>query len=388
MLQEKLSQASPLSLRELKEIGGSEGPCLTILFPLPHEDARQPRLRLKKALDEAERKLTERGVDRDLCRTLLEPVKDLGEEIEGHSESRGVIILRSPAEFRHYFVPQRLEDSVTVADHFYLLPLLPILWENRPFYILALSQKHVRLMRCTNTTSEEVPLPPSFPTNFDEFQHTDKPDHVLDNSASGGPGTGSMGRVMFGTGTDKERKDQYLLHFYKAVDRQLTDLLRDDISPVVIAGVEYELPLYRSVSACPNVVSEGVRGAPDGLKGGELQKRALEVVLAHGRKDADDALAMYEQLGGSDRVSVSIKEIVKAAHDGRVLYLFAAQGAQHMGNFDEMTHKVRTHGQERPGDEDLINAAVMQTLAHAGDVFIVARNKVPHGSQMAAVMRY
>ena len=127
----------------------------------------------------------------------------------------------------------------------------------------------------------------------------------------------------------------------------------------------------------------------------KIRKIAAISLLVFGTLAANDVApsnseleAMYEQLGGSDRVSVSIKEIVKAAHDGRVLYLFAAQGAQHMGNFDEMTHKVRTHGQERPGDEDLINAAVMQTLAHAGDVFIVARNKVPHGSQMAAVTRY
>jgi hypothetical protein len=53
-----------------------------------------------------------------------------------------------------------------------------------------------------------------------------------------------------------------------------------------------------------------------------------------------------------------------------------------------MSHRVRVHGQEQPGDEDLINAAAVQTINHAGNVYVVARNKVPHGSQMAAVMRY
>jgi hypothetical protein len=83
-----------------------------------------------------------------------------------------------------------------------------------------------------------------------------------------------------------------------------------------------------------------------------------------------------------------LKEIVKAAYDGRVLHLFVARGAKEMGNFDEATHRVRTHAEERPGDEDLINAAAAQTINHAGNVFVLPRNKVPHGSQIAAVMRY
>ena len=388
MLQEKLSQAGPISIRELKELAAVQGPCITVIASLHPEDKRHGRLRLKKANEETDEKLAAHGVDLETRRALLEPLRGLDEELETGNEGASAVILRSRDVFRYHIVPQQLEDSVTVAQHFYLIPLLDIIWESRPFYVLALSQKHIRLVRCTNTSSEEVDLPPSVPRNFDDFIQTDKPDHVLDNSAAGGPGTGSMGRVMFGTGTDKERKDQYLLHFYRAVDRGISDLLKGDPASLVIAGVEYELPLYREVSGCPNLVEEGVRGAPDGLKGGELHARALQVVEAHWRKDIDDALAVYEQFGGSDRASASIKEIVKAAYDGRVLHLFVARGARHLGNFDEMTHKVRTHGQERPGDEDLINAAAIETLAHAGDVFIIPRSKVPHGSQMAAVMRY
>lgn len=388
MQQQQLTQASPISIQELKELSASPGPCITILFPLHHEDTRQIRLAVKKAVQQAVDGLRDRNVDLNLLNTLIEPLRDLGDAIEADAEHKGVVILRSPDIFRHYFVPQSVDESVTVADHFHLLPLIPILWQNRPFHILALSQKHIRLLRCTNTTSEEVDLPASVPRNIDDFLQNAKPDHVLDNSAAGGPGTGSMGRVMFGTGTDKERRDQYLLHFYKEVDRGLCDLLRGDSAPLVIAGVDYEQPLYRSVSNFPRLVDEGVHGAPDGLKGGEMHKRALELIERYWQKDIDEALKMYEQMGGSDRASVSLKEIVKAAYDGRILHLFVAQGSRHMGNFDEMAHCVRTHGQERPGDEDLINAAAVQTLNHAGNVFVIPRNKTPHGSQMAAVMRY
>lgn len=385
---QQLEQATPFSIPALKELSGSAGPCITVLFPLHHEDTRKIRTSAKMAFRAVEERLEQRNVDRKQFETLMEPLRAMATEIEAEPDRKGVVILRSPDLFQRVFIPQEVDESITVADRFNLLPLIPMLSESRPFYILALSQKHIRLLRCTNTTSEEVNLPPSLPRGLDEFLQTDQPDHVLDNSSAGGPGTGSMGRVMFGTGTDTERKDQHLLHFYKEVDRGITELLKGDTAPLVIAGVEYELPLYRSVSAFPRLVDEGVRGAADGLKGGELHKRALDVVAGHWSKEVDEALAMYEQFGGSDRASVSLKEIVKAAYDGRVLHLFVKHGAHHMGNFDEMTHKVRTHRQEQPGDEDLINAAAVETLRCGGNVFVLPAKRIPHGSQMAAVMRY
>ena len=388
MQQEQLTQSIPLSIEELKRMNAEGGPCITVVFPLHHEDTRQIRLTAKKVLEEVERRLETRKLERGAQEELLAPLQEAIAGIESEPEQKTAILMRAPGVFRSFFLPQELEESIKVEDHFYVLPLLAVMRENRPFYILALSQKHVRLLRCTNTTSEEVELPASVPHSLDEFIHTDKPDHVLDNSSAGGPGTGSMGRVMFGTGTDKERRDQYLQHFYKSVDRGVCELLKNDSAPLVLAGVEYELTQYRGESKFPRLVDEGVRGAPDGLKGGELHKRALEVIPGYWQKDVDNALAMYEQFGGSTRASSSLKEIVQAAHDGRVLFLFVADGAEHRGRFEESTHKVRTHKEESPGDEDLINAAAVETLNHAGDVFVVPRSKVPHGSQMAAVMRY
>lgn len=388
MPQVQLAHERPISIQDLKELSEDPGPCITVLLPLHHEDTRQIRAAAKSAIRAVEQRLEQRNEDRTQAEALMEPLRAFPWEIEAEPEQKGVVVLRSPGVFQRFFIPREVEESVTVARHFHLLPLIPVLLETQPFYILALSQKNVRLLRCTNTTSEEVNLPPSVPRSLDDFLQTDRPGHVLDNASTGGPGTGSMDRVMFGTGTDKERKDQHLLHFYKAVDRGITDLLHTGTAPVVIAGVEYELPLYRSVSGFPRLVDEAVRGAPDGLKGGELHKRALEVMHAHWRKDVDAALAMYEQFGGSSRASVGLKEIVKAAYDGRVLHLFVAEGAHHKGNFDDATHRVRAHRQEEPGDEDLINAAAVETLRHAGNVFVVPAGKVPHGSPMAAVMRY
>ena len=390
MLPAQLEQTTPISIELLRELSGSPGPCITAVFALHHEDTRQVRLAVKKALEAVEQGLERRRVPRKQAAVLMEPLRTFAVEVEKETEHKGIVILRSPDLFEHYFVPREMEDSITIAGHFHLLPLIPLLREGHRFYILALSQKHVRLLRCTNTTSEVLDLPPSMPSKLDEFLETDQPDHVLDNASAGGPGASAM--VTFGTAAEKERRDEHLLHFYREVDRGITELLKNDTAPLVPAGVEYEQVLYRGVSRFPRLVAEGVRGAADGLKGGEVHKRALELMPTHWRREVDRALEMFEQFGGSNRASLNLREIVKSAYEGRILHLFVQQGVRHRGNFDEMTHQVRSHRQEQAGehtdDEDLINAAAVETLRHNGNVYVIPANRVPHGSQLAAVMRY
>ena len=45
--------------------------------------------------------------------------------------------------------------------------------------------------------------------------------------------------MTFSTSTDKEDKDEYLMHFYKQIDRGLNEILRGKTEPVVPVGVEY-----------------------------------------------------------------------------------------------------------------------------------------------------
>ena len=257
---------------------------------------------------------------------------------------------------------------MTVANHFYVKPLIPALQAERRFYVLALSLKHIRLLRCTEDSSEEVELPTSVPTNA---------------------GNGGVNGAVFSTTPDDENHLEHLAHFYKQVSEGVTAFLREraDDSPMVIAGVDYEIACFRRVNVYPKLVQEGVHGAPDSLKGGELHKRALEAVRAFFETPFRTALARYEAVG-EQRSSSTVKDIVKAAFDGRVLDLVLAAGTHYMGVFDDQTRNVKGHKQPVQGDEDLLNVAALQTLLHAGQVFIVPASQIPHGAPAIAIYRY
>src|SRR5437879_2570360 len=168
-----------------------------------------------------------------------------------------------------------------------------------------------------------------------------------------------MKGVMFTTSTDREDKGEYLLHFYKHVSEGIFEVIKDTGHPLVIAGVDYEIAIFRRENRYPHLVENAVQGAADGLKGGELHKRALEAIQPYFEEPLKKALARFEDQFKIGRASAKAQEIVKAAFEGRVSDLVLAEGAQYMGNFDEATYRVRGHKQALAGDEDLLNAAAV-----------------------------
>jgi hypothetical protein len=83
-----------------------------------------------------------------------------------------------------------------------------------------------------------------------------------------------------------------------------------------------------------------------------------------------------------------LKEIVPAAHEGRVLTLLVSDSAEVPGSFDEMTYTVKGRESGTSDDEDLINDAVVQTILHAGQVYVVPNAKMPNGAPLAAIFRF
>ena len=204
-----------------------------------NQSVKANALRWKECLRTLEPKVQQNGSE---ARELIESISDWDAIWgEGKHAGKSIAVLRSPDVFSVISLQEAVKGKAVLGPHFYVRPLLLELTKDGIFYILALSQKDVRVLRCTSSSSEEVLLPASVAKSFDAFMNSAKPDHVTDNRASPGPGAGSSKGVMFSTSTDKEDKDEYLMHFYKQIDRGLNEILRGKTEPVVPVGVEYEL---------------------------------------------------------------------------------------------------------------------------------------------------
>jgi len=366
-----MEAARAMTLVDLKEAAQVAGPCLTITVPVQPapNNSRQDYTRLNSAIHAAQPLLAERGFDAKQVADFLDPLTQMEGESWG-SEFGSLVVLRSPEYFRYFHVREELKDSITVSDHFQVLPFVrATLDEQRQFFILALSKNRVRLLRCTNHSSEKVPLGPETPTSLEQWLNTrpptTSPDHGETQASESGSTLGG-----FTSTTDRDNLDPHISNFFHRVDQAVFEALRGETAPLVLAAVEYEISMYRGLNRYPHLSPEHVHGAPDSLKGGELHKRALEAAQAAFELPMRKALDLYERLGGSERVSSKIKEIAEAAASGRVAHLFISEGIGTTSN------------------NDTLNSAALQTIALGGEIWVTSPKNVPGGAPAVGLFRY
>lgn len=384
-----------LTTNDVKQIVTTDsGPCITLVLPThsaQSDQRRQDPTRVKNVLKELERLAGERGLEPEAAKELLQPVREF---LEGDALTRddgqAVLVLRSPDTFYTVALPDMPEaERVEMAQYFYVKPLVKLADKQEEFYILALSRKRVRLIKCTPDSSEEVALPDDFPTGMMEALAIDTPDRNERGHSGTGHTSGEHSATSFSKGSEDANLKEYLHTFYTQVGKRLHDFLNSDARPIIAACVDYEWAIFRQGTASlPTLLEEHVSGSPDGLKGGELHSRALEV-LAHRREQhIDQILQQYDKAYGGGQASNSIRDIVRAAHQGRVLHLLMAEGAELPGQFDEATYSVKPGSGRGDGGQDLVNVAALFTLLNRGEVHVVPADKLPNSAPMIAVYRY
>jgi hypothetical protein len=208
--------------------------------------------------------------------------------------------------------------------------------------------------------------------------------------AASGPARRREGAPAFhGHGVTEDDTKTEIVQFFHRVESGLMDLPIDHQAPLVLAGVDYLLPLYRAASQHPNVLPEGVLGNPEEQRPEELHAAAWKLVeplfLERRRREAE----RYRELASKGRATSRLEEVVGGAHDGRVEALFVARGERRWGSWDPEERKVELHGGQSPGNEDLLDLAAVQAFLHGGEVFAVPPEEVPEpGEPLAAIFRW
>lgn len=372
-----------------------EGPCISIFMPAYRTEIQQNIIRFKNMLRKAEELLQGRGWRESEAKELLDPVQRLLRDSYFWQHQRdGLAVFCSSELFRYYPLPTRLEELVVVADRFHVKPLLALFSGDGQFYVLALSQKDVRLLKGSRYSVAEVKVEGIPKSLAEALQYDDygKLTHFYPGSQgrSSGKITPLSGHGVGGDDDKREPRDEIRRYFLQ-IDAGLHELLREERVPLVLAGVEYLLPIYKEVSTYPHLVEEGITGNPEGLHAEELHERAWTLVQPYFQKELDLAAAQYRQFAGTPRASHDLQVILPAAYYGRVDFLFVATDVQQWGTFDPNTHTVHLHANPEPGDEDLLDLAAVQTFLHGGKVYAVSRKEVPddpHRGSLAAVFRY
>jgi hypothetical protein len=369
--------------------------CVSIYLPTHRTgtEAQGDPLRLRNLLREAQKRLSDQGFGPREVQQMLEPAsKLLQEPYFWQHQSDGLAIFLSTNEVRRYRLPLNFEEFVVVDDHFHITPLLPLFTGDGQFYILALSQNEVRLLLSTRYSVSEVDIGQiggSLAEAIPSVNHQMSLQLHTSGTARGKTGDNSVTFHGQGGGSDESAKNE-LLRYFRLVSDGLTEFLKGDQVPIVLAGVEYLLPIYKEANTYPNMIDTVIKGNPDLLSMEELHKSAWEIIGPHFQVAQQEAVAFYNQLAGqkSIRATENLEKIISSAIHGRVETLFVAAGEQQWGTFNPITKEIEIHDQVEPGDEHLLDLAAVQTYLKGGKVYIMEPKKMPGGTNAAAVLRY
>lgn len=369
----------------LPEVLRSPGPCLTLLAPSYHPgEPTEPGAALVTTyLQDAERQLAHRPIPEAGIRSLLEPLEELAKDPAWLSGTHvGCVIFRSPGVFRQYRLRAPVKPSVTVGGCFAIRRILRDLCGPRLFYILALSKESVGLFRCADGEVEAEELPGGTPRTLEEAMAFEPPDHDLENRSAAGPSSNARSRIRFGTGSGRETKHAHLADFYKIVDRGIQTLLHEPEFPIVLAGVEEDIAIYRAASTYRGLAREHLGGSPNLLRQtAETAMRAAAILCKEELQREGKAMREAMERTAPGRFSTDPHTIVHAAFDGRVRELYMDENAERDDVFERRTYRSW-------GKEDLLNLAAVETTLHGGKARELPSETMPRGAAVVAILRF
>lgn len=389
---------SLLTVEEIKTLVEQAGTvCISIYMPAYRlgAETQQNSVRFKNLIRQAQEQLaaidfteTESG---ELLRSAMEALDN--EDFWQHQDE-GLAIFISENGFHYYRVPIRFEELVVVTDRFHLKPLLPLLTGDGRFYILSLSRHQIKLYEGSRYSVKEVEieeLPASLEAALQYDETAQDGQFRISTSKGGTANTAVQAGSFHGQGSpDRDDVKQDLLQYFHIIDAKLHDFFKTKRSPLVLAGVEYLHPLYREANTYQHLVTEGITGNSEAVRvtPEQLQAEAWQIVEPFFAQAQQAAIDHFHELVGTGKTSTEVKEAVPAAFYGRVEQLFVAVGVRQWGTFNPDANQIDLHAEPQPGDEDLLDAAAIQTLLNGGTVYAVEPGQVPEDAPLAAVFRY
>ncbi|MBW4671052.1 MAG: hypothetical protein KME60_27425 [Cyanomargarita calcarea GSE-NOS-MK-12-04C] len=364
--------------------------CVSIYMPTHPVGAevRQDPIRFKNLIKEAESRLIDAGVEQNEAMELLQKAQKLDNPNFWEEMGQGLAIFLSKDIFRYYPLPLDFQELVVVTDRFHVKPLLQLLNGDGRFYLLTLSQKDVKFFEGTRYSINKVELQ-NLPQSLDEALQYDET--ASEGQFRSATSNNSQPGQFHGQGsTERDNRQENILQFFHIINATLHEKLREEKVPLVLAGVDYLLPLYREANTYQHLMEEGIAGNQKIDSPQELHDQAWQIVEPYFQKSQEEVLQRYHELFGANtgKASNKLKEIIPAAYYQRVDSLLVGVGTQQWGLFDPSSETIYLHEEEETGDEDLLDFVAAHTLLNGGTVYAVAPEEIPYSTPVAAIFRY
>lgn len=355
--------------------------------PLPSETDAS-RIELRNQVDEAQRQLAEAGADKRQVAAIAEQIAGIIDDRAFWTHlSHSLALFATPTMVKTFRLPNRLEAAVEVADRFYVKPLMRAATFPQTAFVLALAQNSVRLLEISADDDAQRVEVAGMPVNVADGAGLDpvagRPPvgHQTGGRASGGNRPSE--RVQGAEG-QKVRMAEYA----RAIVRALRPLFSGLTVPLIIAGAEPLVSIFRGVSTYPHLAAKTITGNPEEIPDAELAACArliLDEIYAEQLAALRESFA-HRQANG--RASTDLSDVARAATFGAIETLFVDIDRSIPGRIDSESGAVTVDDENDAVNYGVVDEILRRALLSGSQIFAVRAEDVPGGGPFAATLRF
>lgn len=368
----------------------SSGDCVTVYIPTHRAgvevNEQTDQLAFKNALQKISNTFKEKGKDSAFIERFLAPGYELLRNDQfWRSQQDGLAAFISLGYFRYVKMPFPPAEELIFNNSFYLNPLILLMTTTEYFYTLVISKKQAKLFRCDAFNIEPVPIE-ELPRGMDDVIHfEEKGGKEVFRMGDSGAGVANF----HGMGEGRPDEKEHIAIYLEEVDETLwKEVLHAENVPLLLAGVEYLIHIYKQVAGYNHVWNDALTGNFEREDLHSLHRKALEKMKPYFQKRTEKVLEEFGNKSATELTSSVPADIIPAAFYSRISALLIEKNQHIWGTFDEHTNELTIHQTKQEGDDCLLDKAAIKTIQNGGEVFLLEKEQMPANSTMAAIMRF
>lgn len=286
-------------------------------------------------------------------------------------QGNSLAIFVSPDSLRSFRLPNHLTPTVQVSDRFHVKPLLRAVSVNQHAFVLALEENDVRLIEVfADMPAQEIKVP------------------QLPRDAASAVGTSNVNSRNYSGRLGGGEGQKVLLRSYcRQIDAALRPVLTGRTEPLILAGSDPLLSIYRSVNSYDALARAAITGSPARMTPAALSDAARPILDALHGDEVAALHALYATREAEGRASTQIARAARTATHGAVEILMIDIDTVVPGTVDAAGEITFAEG-ESAASYGVIDEIAARVLAAGGRVVALHRDDIPQGESLAVILRY
>lgn len=355
-------------------------PCISIVIPtarFTRERMQNPEL-IERALLRAKQLLTNSAWPTDKIMALNAKLDSMLDKIGYIRFQEGLAIFISPNVFKITLLPFPVKEKVILGKTFEIRDLIYFGQFLKPYYLLTISKKRVRLFKGSGHDLQEI-INNDFPKQYiEEYEYAR-------------PSIGSSSSALKDFERDKSiLQETRQKSFFKQADDTLIKYIRED-TPLFVAGVGEELANFEHVTHHVKNIAGKIAGNYDIDAVHPLAESAWKQIKEIVKASHDELLLKLHEDVGKRLAVDGIRDVWKAAKEGKGLTLLLEKDYQVTAYRDPLSDS-NIYLTPPVGKYEVITDAADDVIEvvkeKGGNVVIVENGELKNFERVAMILRY